>query len=300
MSLEPKQIARRGPRRWWRYWCEVIYEGAVGIWRSISLLFGIGLVTLFALVLVTGAALAAIFNVAWLIAAAFVALLVAVLIGGYRTWSSAEHRWVDATDQLHAATSAEQEPAIPDAHRVELQEIAAGMETYLVRERPVRYHPPGKDGSAPLATSFRTHFPDLANLLDLWDKLVNQIERSRERMRQYVLAELAKRQITYYGPLAAVVAERIEVDGLDKLEWSESEGQLFITGFAIARLSSGADLEELKRPLNEVLAAARESTEALLLRSDRELIDKARSLVRDQLERIRAMHVIRGRCDLCA
>jgi hypothetical protein len=191
------------------------------------------------------------------------------------------------------------EPAVPEGHRIELQRVAAGMERYLELERPVRYHPPGGDGSRAVANAFRTHFPDLALLLDEWTDAVQRIETSRTDMRDRLGAEMHERGDKPSGPLHAVIADALEQDRIEKLTWSAFKGALWMSGFVVVGIRD-SDIEALKRPLNELIARAQGTTEALLLRADREALEFRREEIRDHLELIRAKHVIRGRCELCS
>jgi hypothetical protein len=83
---------RAGPRRIVRHIGEIVWAGAVGVWRSVSLLAGIGLVTLGTIIVGVGVALAAALNIAWLFAAAFALLVVVVVVGSYRVWSETDNR----------------------------------------------------------------------------------------------------------------------------------------------------------------------------------------------------------------
>jgi hypothetical protein len=292
-----EDVGRRGVQRWWYFYKGAIWQGTLGLWHAIDLLAGVGLVATVVFIVGVGITLAAVLNVAWLFAAFCAVLSLVVLVGAYRMWSRVEIALVSAQDELESPETLPD--AIPDDHRMELQAVAEGIERYLDLERQVRYHSPGRDGNPPVARSFRTHFPDLCEQFDQWDKQVVLLDASRRRMSEWVETELAKQGVTHFGPLGHHIAGRIEHVRTGSLEWTESEGWLWVAGFAIIDLRPGDQVEELKEPFDSVVTAASDRTEALLLQADRVIVDGMKRDLHAQLENIRATHVIRGECELC-
>jgi hypothetical protein len=70
--------------------------------------------------------------------------------------------------------------------------------------------------------------------------------------------------------------------------------------FVFAWMSPGDDIEALKKPFDDFLAAAGESAEGRSVVALRQQFDEAGEELQAQLVRIGALHVIRGRCDLCS
>jgi hypothetical protein len=209
------------------------------------------------------------------------------------------------------------EPEVPEKHRVELQQFAEDLERPLRLERPASHRAQSFVGRRPLrfswisrtstqtspliAQSFRAHFPELAGKLDKWDVLIADLDAARDAMRDWVAAEVEARGMAgYYGDMTMIVTNAAERDRPDPSKWSEEEGWLFLDGSPIVVFSVGDDVSALKKPVDDLLAAAPESTEGIALRELRARVDEAKREISEQLERIRARHVIRGRCDLCA
>ncbi len=65
-------------------------------------------------------------------------------------------------------------------------------------------------------------------------------------------------------------------------------------------LSEGVDVADFKRPYDELFAAVREWDEAGALRGARLRLDAMKVGLHEELDRIQALHVIRGRCPLCS
>jgi hypothetical protein len=86
-----EQIPQGGTKRHVHYFVEMVRAGSLGLWRTVPLRWGIGLVALYGTVLSGGAVLAAVLNAAWLIAGAFALVLLIAGVGGFRVWSRTEH-----------------------------------------------------------------------------------------------------------------------------------------------------------------------------------------------------------------
>lgn len=86
---EPTPPARPVPRVVY-YIREAGSAGLVRIWRPFSLLTGVGLLAAFAAIGAAGAILARADGIGWLIATALAALILILLIGGYRVWNKVE------------------------------------------------------------------------------------------------------------------------------------------------------------------------------------------------------------------
>ncbi len=190
------------------------------------------------------------------------------------------------------------ENAVPDAHRDELQEIAAGlMEGSLRYERSASYHPPGRDGTVLLAESFQAHFPAIARMLAEWDGLL--------QARQSIVQQLWERMDKGWDdraqlPPPTIVYTQIIEAGKTELPWVQNDWLTLGGGHGIAEVTDGLDIDEVKRPYDEFLLEVLATDLAGELVAARRRIDTAKVTITEQLERLRAQHVIRGTCDLCA
>lgn len=201
-------------------------------------------------------------------------------------------------EALRAGTNEprESEPEIPKEHREELQALAAGLEDRLSLERRTTYAPLKADGSRPIAQSFRTHFPQLAGALDRWDGLVRELDEAREMMQQWVGAH----DPAFAGAVAYYFADVIEHGG-GQLPWIDAGDYLGLgSGLSMVEITAELDIDEFKRPYDDLLARAATTDEASTLQRARLRVDAANEVLRAELERIQALHVVRGRCDLCS
>jgi len=192
----------------------------------------------------------------------------------------------------------EPEPEVSAEHRKELQSIAEGVEPYIKIGRPARYHPPAENGSVPVMQSFRAHFPAVARMLDEWAELVTEMEAAQKALREWVQAEVESRSIDHFGPLPDLVRDAVEHGNL--FAWSETSGFLWTGGSVIFVVDPGDDIEAMKKPVDDLLVDAAVSEPGGELVKVLIRVEDARRQILEQLERIRHMHVIRGRCELCA
>ena len=190
----------------------------------------------------------------------------------------------------------EPEPEIPKEHREELQALAAGLESRLELERRSVYAPREGSGSQPVAQSFRAHFPKLTGALASWDELVSELDEAREMMQEWI----ASSDPALAGIVAYEFARVIERGG-DQLHWVDAGDYLGLgSGLLMVDITDDLDVDEFKRPYNELLARALTTDEAVTLRRARLRVDAAKVNLGTELERTQALHVIRGRCQLCA
>jgi hypothetical protein len=172
---------------------------------------------------------------------------------------------------------------VPEAHRLELQAIAAGLEQgSMPLERKASYHPPGQDGTQPLAQSFRTHFPALARMLDEWDRLIAEFDTAKRSMWAWMGEEWGDRSFPY--PPTLVYSQIAECGG-DSLPWVETDW-LMLDGLGIVQITEGIDLDEVKRPYDDFLDEALSTNHAAELRRLRARVDAAQQTIREQLELI--------------
>jgi hypothetical protein len=206
--------------------------------------------------------------------------------------------WIRATiEALRTGTIEPPEPApeIPEKHREELQAIADGLDNRLTLERRSVYAPRSGSGTQPVAQSFRAHFPKLTGTLDERDQLVDELEQAREAMQSWVGENSSA---SLLGPLTWAIQHVVERGG-DALPWVETDYLMLGPAFAMIKITDDVDLDAFKRPYDEMLEAARDSDEGATLRRARLRLDAANATLHTELERIKAFHVIRGRCDLC-
>lgn len=204
--------------------------------------------------------------------------------------------WLEQTLDRLGCAEIEPEPEVPDDHRKELQEIAAGLQGSIAIERRAGYHPPGQDGTVVLAQSFRAHFPRVARMLDEWDVLHDEIWAARHAVWDWEANNWNDRASP--GMPGLVVSDAIEYGG-NTLPWTEAADYLMLPGVGMLKLGEGVDLNAFKRPYDDFLAEALGTQEAATLRQLRLRIDDATGLIHQELQLIRSMHVIRGRCELC-
>jgi hypothetical protein len=193
---------------------------------------------------------------------------------------------------------------VPEAHRVELQEIAAGLMESISLERRASYHPPRRAGTQPVAQSFRVHFPPVARMLDEWDALVAEADAARKAVVDWATAEAQARAeaagLTVYGPIGYIAADLVERNQTPVgFRWHEADGWLSLAGSAIVQVSPGDDPEKLRRPFDELLVDAFATDDGATLRKLRVRLDNAKAQIAEALERLKVMHVIHGQCDLC-
>ena len=216
--------------------------------------------------------------------------------GDYDDYYTRRLEWLETTLQQLSSGEVEPEPEVSDEHRKELQEIAAGLSDCIGMEQKASYHPPGRDGTAELAHSFRQHFPSLARALDEWDALQNELWDARHALWDWEGREWRDR--AQPGMPGGVISNVVE-SGRDSLPWNDASDYLMLPGVGMLELKEGVDVEAFKRPYNEFLAEALASAEAGVLKRIRRKVDVAQAHLQQVLRLIRAKHVIRGRCDLC-
>ena len=180
------------------------------------------------------------------------------------------------------------------AHRSDLQTIAEAFNDRLARERTTVY----VSEQRPLHTqAFRTHFPDAAQMLDAWDDLVGELGKARAAVWDWEANNWRDRASPAIPGLAV---SRVAESGGNKLPWTEEAGYLMLTGVQMLEITDGVDLAKVKQPYDEFLADALASNQCVELRRLRLKVDEAKQNLSEELELIRALNVIRGRCDLCA
>jgi hypothetical protein len=191
--------------------------------------------------------------------------------------------------------------AVPDAHRAELQAIAAGMPSSIELDRPAGYHPPGQDGTPLLAASFRTHFPVLAGVLNARAPFVDSLDAARRALWLWWDAEALARDVGH-APLSLALSNIVEhttpTNQPDGFTWKEVMGWMHVGGSAVIDIEN-EDVPERRSALDALLVAALASPECAELRRVRFELDAAKLRILNDLARIRAVHVIRGECQLC-
>ena len=180
------------------------------------------------------------------------------------------------------------------AHRSDLQTIAVAFNDRLARERTTVY----VSEQRPLyAQSFRTHFPDVAQMLDAWDVLVGEIGKARVAVWDWEANNWRERASP---AIPGFVVSRVAESGGNMLPWTEEAGYLMLPSVEMLEIEQGVDRAKFKQPYDEFLAEALATNECAKLRRLRLRVDEAKQKLSEELELIRALHVIRGRCDLCA
>jgi len=208
--------------------------------------------------------------------------------------------WLRETlDGLRAGTLEPPEPIpeISEEHRKELQEIAAGIDSRLELERNTVYAPPKGSGMRPVAESFRTHLPKLAQTLDEWDRDVGELDEARIVLQGLVAEECQHRSLS--DSVLFAFGQTVERDA-QSLPWIQADLLMLGEGLSMTELSEGVDIEEFKRPYDELLVDVRDWDQATALRRARLRLDAMKVNLHGELERIQALHVIRGRCALCS
>ncbi len=202
--------------------------------------------------------------------------------------------WLDETFRALRAGTLEPpapQPEVPEKHRDELQAIAAGLDARLDLERPAVYAPVNGQGKQPLAKSFRTHFPSATRMLDEWDSLVAELDEARSALHDRVSNDWPN------FPILAV-ARAVETAS-DSLPWTDTPDYLLLGEYVVHDVEEGVDWAEFKRPYNEAFVAVLETSESAAVRRARLRLDAGKQTLHATLERIEALHVIRGRCELC-
>ena len=180
------------------------------------------------------------------------------------------------------------------AHRSDLQAIAEALNDRLARERTTFY----VSEQRPLdMQAFRTHFPDVAQMLDAWDALVGEIGRARAAVWDWEANNWRDRALP---AIPGLVVSRVVESGGNKLPWTEEAGYLMLLGSGMLEIKEGVDRAKFKQPYDEFLTDALASNQCAELRRVRLAVDEAKQKLSEELELIRMLDVIRGRCDLCA
>ena len=188
-------------------------------------------------------------------------------------------------------------PKVPEAHRLELQAIAEGLQTgALAYERAASYHPPSKDGTVLVADSFRTHFPALARMLDEWDGRLLKLEQGKHELWHWIDEHWDDRADP--SPPVVLYGHVVEA-GQTALPWVINDWLMLGPGHGIAQITDGRDVDAVKRPYDELLAEVLATDLARELRAARQRVDQAKAIINQQLDFIQAQHAIRGTCDLC-
>ena len=180
------------------------------------------------------------------------------------------------------------------AHRSDLQTIAEAFNDRLARERTTVY----VSEQRPLyAQAFRAHFRDVAQMLDAWDALVGEIGKARAAVWDWEANNWRDRASP---AIPGLLVSRVAESGANKLPWTEEAGYLMLPSIGMLEMKEGVDRAKFKQPYDEFLAEALATNECAKLRCLRLKVDVAKQNLSEELELIRALDVIGGRCDLCA
>jgi hypothetical protein len=95
-----------------------------------------------------------------------------------------------------------------------------------------------------------------------------------------------------------VFGQTVERDA-QSLPWIQTDLLMLGDGLSMTELSEGVAVEEFKRPYDQLLVDVREWDQSAALRRARQRLDAMKVNLHKELERIQALHVIRGRCPLC-
>ncbi len=208
-----------------------------------------------------------------LVALLVVAVVCVVLI----VWDTQRHR------RMQKATCDDQ--PVGEAHRDELKELAAAY------SKTISYHraTSGKQNEQH-ERSFWSHFPAAGRALEACDGTLAQRELALAKVRDWLQREDPER--------GNLLLRHVETSS--DPSWHVDAGHLFMdSGWGIAQASNETDIEAIKRPYAELLARARTTPEAGLLRATVDGYNGAMEVAQDELRRIQMLHVIRGRCELC-
>jgi hypothetical protein len=229
-----------------------------------------------------------------------------VLLAGVSLWSYLRARstprpqppthrphWVQLqpapTATFPAATRpTEREREVSDAHRKQLQALAAAY-THSVR---IWRNTRGKQHED-LEGSFWAHFPDVGAQLDKWDDVLATYEDARRALSEWLLRESEDVRV-------AELPLRRAVESDSDLKWSVNGEQLWLDGgWGIAPVSDDTDIEVLKRPYEQLVARAKKAPVGAKLRTAWSDARAAQDAALRALQRIQLLHVIRGKCALC-
>jgi len=204
-------------------------------------------------------------------------------------WWTPLRGWVQIPDSRRSISQ------VSAAHRRQLQETAASLAQVVGFEQAAS---PGPDNV--LWESFRAHFPTEAVASDAWDALVTEVATARASVQTWIRsagAPLFAKAEAIPGRSEALIAVGIE-DAISRRLAGEPD-HLFLGGFATARVAPNIDQQQTKHWYEAFLAEALQTPEAEALEKSRRELRDAKVALLPELQRIGALHVIRGECDLC-
>jgi hypothetical protein len=189
---------------------------------------------------------------------------------------------------LRRVSSASGGAEVPEAHRDQLKRLAVAYST------TVGYMSTAQ-GKQPviLEASFWDHFPKAGKALVCYDAALAKHEQAQQALRESLKGHDASLLAASQSIMRA-----IETDG--SLFWKVDSGYLFLNGgFGIAPVASEADANAIKKPFDDLLEQARATPEGKALREAESRLRAAQQSAYALLDGIKALHVIRGKCDLC-
>ncbi len=196
-----------------------------------------------------------------------------------------EKKLHELQQQVQALSEDDDQRPVPEAHRDELKELAAAYSKTISYHRPTR----GKQDER-LEHSFWAHFPEAGRALEACDRTLAQRESAQAKMRDWLQREDPERGNLLFG--------HVEADS--DPSWHVDAGCLFMDGgWGITQVTNDTDVEGIKRPYVDLLAKARATPEAGLLRATVGGHSAALETAEDELRRIQMLYVIRGKCELC-
>ena len=134
-------------------------------------------------------------------------------------------------------------------------------------------------------------------MMDAWDALVGEIGKARAAVWDWEANNWRDRASP---AIPGLVVSRVAESGDNKLPWTEEAGCLMLASAGMLEIKEGVDRAKFKQPYDEFLADALATNDCAKLRRLRLRVDESKQKLSEELEIIRTLHVIRGRCDLCA
>lgn len=195
--------------------------------------------------------------------------------------SAASTREAEQRERIKAELAGDE--AVPDSHRDELKHLARAYMQTVGYHRPAR----GKQDSL-LEQSFWAHFPVAGEALEAWDAALAEHEAAQASLAAWLREQ---------HRLGYLLQRPLETGS--GLSWTMNSGHLWLGGYAVAPLVDERNVDELKRPLEDLLALAKTTRRVGTVTASRSRLERAEDAVVEELRRISALHVIRGKCDLC-
>ncbi len=201
----------------------------------------------------------------------------------------------DLPKSSERATRLRIEPPVSRVHRRQLQEIGIALARAVQHDQSASPSNPGD-----LWGSFRRHFPVESQAVDAWDALASDVATARAELQAWIRtagAPLFAKAEAIPGRSEALIAGGVEAAITGRLA-GEPE-HLFLGGFATARVAPNIDQQQTKQWYEAFLAEALQTPEAMALERLRRELRDAKGALLPELQRIGALHIIRGECDLC-